>query len=157
MSPRAAARLETLGFEMVFDYVAGKQDWLANDLPFEGELAQTDTLGRLADRNVPTCLPTENAAEVQRRLAKKPGGYCVVVDEHRVVLGLLRKSRIENGDRAVGRVMEPGPTTFRPYTSVEQVADYVKEKNLDTVLVTTSDGRLVGALRAEDLRRKRTS
>lgn len=22
-------RLETLGFEMVFDYVAGKQDWLA--------------------------------------------------------------------------------------------------------------------------------
>ena len=137
---------------MVFDYVAGKQDWLANDLPFEGELAQTDTLGRLADH----CLAERRELSF-RRLAKEPGGYCVVVDEHRVVLGLLRKSRIENGDRAVGRVMEPGPTTFRPYTSVEQVADYVKEKNLDTVLVTTSDGRLVGALRAEDLRRKRTS
>ncbi len=29
MSPRAAARLETLGFTKVYDYVGGKTDWLA--------------------------------------------------------------------------------------------------------------------------------
>ena len=36
MSPRAAWRLEEAGFGPVYDYVAGKSDWLAADLPFEG-------------------------------------------------------------------------------------------------------------------------
>ena len=36
MSPRAAWRLEAAGFSPVYDYVAGKSDWLAADLPFEG-------------------------------------------------------------------------------------------------------------------------
>ncbi len=36
MSPRAAWRLEATGFGPVYDYVAGKSDWLAADLPFEG-------------------------------------------------------------------------------------------------------------------------
>jgi hypothetical protein len=38
---------------MVFDYVAGKLDWLANDLPIEGELADIAKLGDVADRNIP--------------------------------------------------------------------------------------------------------
>jgi hypothetical protein len=29
MSPRAASRLESLGFTQVNDYVAGKADWVA--------------------------------------------------------------------------------------------------------------------------------
>ena len=36
MSPRAAWRLEAAGFSPVYDYAAGKADWLAADLPFEG-------------------------------------------------------------------------------------------------------------------------
>lgn len=32
MSPRAAWRLERLGFEPVYDYVAGKVDWMAAGL-----------------------------------------------------------------------------------------------------------------------------
>ncbi|HEV8275933.1 MAG TPA: rhodanese-like domain-containing protein [Streptosporangiaceae bacterium] len=36
MSPRAAWRLEAAGFGPVYDYAAGKADWLAADLPFEG-------------------------------------------------------------------------------------------------------------------------
>jgi hypothetical protein len=36
MSPRAACRLETLGFPEVYDYVAGKADWLAHGLDVEG-------------------------------------------------------------------------------------------------------------------------
>lgn len=39
MSPRAACRLATLGFEQIYDYVAGKSDWLARGLPREGEKA----------------------------------------------------------------------------------------------------------------------
>jgi rhodanese-related sulfurtransferase len=36
MSPRAAWRLEAAGFSPVYEYAAGKADWLAADLPFEG-------------------------------------------------------------------------------------------------------------------------
>ena len=36
MSPRAAWRLEEAGFGPVYDYAAGKTDWLAADLPFDG-------------------------------------------------------------------------------------------------------------------------
>ena len=36
MSPRAAARLESLGFRQVYDYVAGEADWFASGLPMEG-------------------------------------------------------------------------------------------------------------------------
>src|SRR5260221_1587932 len=36
MSPRAAWRLEEAGLGPVYEYAAGKTDWLAADLPFEG-------------------------------------------------------------------------------------------------------------------------
>ena len=38
MSPRAACRLESLGFGEVYDYVAGKLDWMAAGLPTEGPM-----------------------------------------------------------------------------------------------------------------------
>ena len=37
MSPRAAARLETLGYGPLYDYVDGKADWGAAGLPLEGQ------------------------------------------------------------------------------------------------------------------------
>jgi hypothetical protein len=55
MSPRAAWRLEGLGFEMVYDYVPGKADWFASGLPKEGRLALVPTIGDAARREVPTC------------------------------------------------------------------------------------------------------
>lgn len=39
MSPRAACRLEQLGFAEVYDYTTGKADWLAHGLDTEGEQA----------------------------------------------------------------------------------------------------------------------
>ena len=36
MSPRAAWRLDSLGFQQVYDYVAGEADWFASGLPREG-------------------------------------------------------------------------------------------------------------------------
>jgi hypothetical protein len=36
MSPRAASRLETLGYGPVYDYVGGKADWGSAGLPLEG-------------------------------------------------------------------------------------------------------------------------
>ncbi len=48
MSPRAAWRLESLGFTRVYDYVAGKVDWFAAGFPREGRLAQAMPLVAMA-------------------------------------------------------------------------------------------------------------
>ena len=36
MSPRAAWRLEEIGFEHVHDFVGGKTEWIERGLPTEG-------------------------------------------------------------------------------------------------------------------------
>jgi hypothetical protein len=55
LSPRAACRLETLGFPRVYDYRLGKVDWLAHQLPIEGERAGEPTVGSVAREDVVTC------------------------------------------------------------------------------------------------------
>jgi hypothetical protein len=65
MSPRAACRLETLGFVDVYDYVPGKLDWLAHNLPVEGEQAGVATAGRLARDDAATCRLEEPVGEVR--------------------------------------------------------------------------------------------
>lgn len=136
---------------MVFDYVAGKQDWLAHELPVEGKISETHTIGNLAERNPPTCSLTDSADAVRRRLRKEELKACVVVNDARVVLGLLPADSPETGDQTVEAVMEPGPSTFRPHTPADEAAEYFKRNKLDIITVTTSDGRLVGVLKAEDL------
>ncbi len=57
MSPRAAWRLEHLGFEEVYDYVPGKADWVAAGLPTDGSGERTARVVDVIDRSVPTCGP----------------------------------------------------------------------------------------------------
>src|SRR5260370_8526608 len=68
MSPRAACRLEALGFTEVYDFVGGKADWLAAGLPSEGEQAEYPRAGRAADLDAPTCGLDEPLHDVARRL-----------------------------------------------------------------------------------------
>jgi CBS domain-containing protein len=78
----------------------------------------------------------------------------VVVNKERVVLGLLREKEISSYPGAmVERVMRSGPTTFRPDVPVGKMAERMRERGARTVLVTTSDGRLVGLLYREDAER----
>lgn len=49
MSPRAAARLEALGFAAVYDYAGGKNDWLAAGLPREGASTEERFAGDVAE------------------------------------------------------------------------------------------------------------
>jgi hypothetical protein len=65
MSPRAAWRLEAAGFGPVYDYAAGKADWLAADLPFEGT---AKLAGEFARRCVATAGERTPAAEALRLL-----------------------------------------------------------------------------------------
>jgi predicted transcriptional regulator len=143
MSPRAACRLESLGFTQVFDYVPGKADWFASGLPRDGKLASLPTVGDVARRDVPTCAPAEKVGATQERAA----GWdrCVVVSKERVVLGQLREEELTSDPEAsVEEVMRNGPATFRPNEPVGKVARRMRERGARAVLVTTSDGRLVG-------------
>jgi predicted transcriptional regulator len=77
---------------------------------------------------------------------------CVVVNDERVVLGLVRKEALDSDPLApVERIMESGPTTFRPNQSLERIAEYMRKQGNDRVLITTSDGRLLGLLYREDI------
>ena len=75
---------------------------------------------------------------------------CVVVNDERVVLGLLREAELKSKGQPVERVLRPGPSTFRPHVAVEEMARFMVAHDLPTSPITTSDGRLIGLLRRED-------
>ncbi len=151
MSPRAASWLESLGFQRVFDYAAGKMDWLASGLPSEGRLADVPHAGDAARRDVPTCRLTERIDAVRDRVQSAGWEMCIVVNEEGVVLGRLRRKELEADPTAsVEQVMEPGPTTIRPNTSLASITQRMHERKVGTIVVTTADGRLVGVLYRAD-------
>jgi CBS domain-containing protein len=154
MSPRAAWRLEGLGFEQVYDYMPSKADWFANGLPKEGRLSSVPTIGDAARRDVPTCAPAEKVENVWDRVRAAGWDACVVVNKERVVLGLLREKELSSDpETTVGQVMRNGPATFRPDVPVGKMAGRMRERAARSVLVTTSDGSLVGLLYREDAER----
>src|SRR5919199_2317068 len=90
MSPRAACRLATLGFTDVYDYVAGKADWLAYGLPVEGEHAEVLTAGRVARPDVVTCHLRDPVSAILERVELSPYGFALALSDNQVILGRLR-------------------------------------------------------------------
>jgi len=151
LSPRSAARLESLGFKHVFDYAAGKRDWFAAGLPMEGELAPVPKAGDILRHDIPTCDPTEAVEEVWERVRASGWKMCVVVNEAQVVLGRLRGGAWEAAPQTtVESVMENGPTTFRPDVTLEALIERMAERNVHSVLITNPEGVLLGALFKKD-------
>jgi Mg/Co/Ni transporter MgtE len=154
MSPRAACRLEALGFTQVFDYVAGKQDWLANGFPSEGKRTDSPRIGELARRDVPTCSLSESLGPVKERVASTGWDMAVVVSEEGIILGLLRNEQLTAPpERTVEQIMEAGPSTWRPNLGVDRMVGHALRYQLHHLLVSTSEGVLVGALRRSDIDR----
>jgi len=134
--------------------VAGELDWLAAGLPTEGRNAQLPRAGDVARPDVPTCRLDEPIGQVRERVRAAGWDACVVVNDERVVLGLLRAEELRRGqDETIERVMRPGPSTFRPHVPIEELAHHMIHHDLPASPVTTSDGRLVGLLRREDAAR----
>jgi CBS domain-containing protein len=151
MSPRAAWRLESLGFTQVYEYAAGKLDWLAAGLPTEGSNADRPRAGDVARRDVPTCHLDERLGEVAERVTAAGWDACVVVNRESVVLGLLRAQELQGDtEQPIEEAMRPGPSTFRPFVPIEEMAAYMTEHDVPNSPITTSDGRLVGLLMRED-------
>ena len=152
MSPRAAWRLESLGFQELYDYTVGKLDWLAAGLPTEGTNANRPRAGTLARKDVPTCALDERLGAVRDRAHAQGWDAAVVVNAERVVFGLLRaKEMAGDGDRLISEAMRPGPSTFRPYVLADEMAKTMVNHKLESSPITTSDGRLVGLLLQKDV------
>lgn len=145
MSPRAACRLERLGFDPVYDYTLGKADWLAAGLPTEGQPHPARVL-EAADRHPSTCGPDAIVAAVVARLADHDS--CVVIEDHDVVLGRLRLTQVDPADhRRVEDVMEPGPTTVRADADLAESLTRMASRHVTSLVITNPDGVLLGELR----------
>jgi CBS domain-containing protein len=117
----------------------------------EGKMATVPVIRDAARRDVLTCAPTEKLGVVRERVRKAGWDRCVVVNEERVVLGLLRENELaSNPEASVEEVMRNGPATFRPNEPVEKMLKGMQARGASAVLVTTSDGRLVGLLYRKD-------
>ncbi len=152
MSPRAACRLDTLGFEHVYDYMPSKVDWMARGLPLEGAKASEPRTIDYARHDVVTCRLTEPIRQVAPRIADSRFGFGLVISDADVVLGRLRQSALGGDPHArAEEVMEPGPSTVRADTSPSELAERLRKTDLTTGVVTDPDGRLLGIVLLEDL------
>jgi CBS domain-containing protein len=152
MSPRAACRLDALGFAHVYDYTAGKAEWLAYGLPTEGEGADRPRAGQFARDDVATCGLDEPVDTVRDDVAASPFGFALVLSQSGIVLGRVRKSALDGSAVALAReVMESGPSTVRPDVHAAKLAARLSQRGLTSAIVTTPDGKLVGVVRAGEL------
>jgi CBS domain-containing protein len=125
-------------------------------LPTEGTNTQRPRLIDVVRRDVPTCSLDERLGDVRDRAIAAGWDACVVVSQDRVVLGLLRAKELQADPQLLAeRAMRPGPSTYRPFVSVEEMRRTMTERNLESSPVTTSDGKLVGLVRKQDVAAKR--
>ena len=121
-------------------------------LPTEGTNTQRPRLVDVVRRDVPTCALGERLGDVRNRVVAAGWDACVVVSQDRVVLGLLRAKELQaDPELPVERAMRPGPSTYRPFVSVAEMRRTMIERNLESSPVTTSDGKLVGLVRKQDV------
>jgi CBS-domain-containing membrane protein len=152
MSPRAACRLEALGFIEIYDYVTGKADWLARALPTEGAEPRPPRVADLLRDDVATADLHERIADVMLRVHASPYGFALVTGRGGVLLGRLRRASLQGDPAATAEeVMEPGPSTIRPDTEPAELARRLRDRELPTAVVTDPDGVLLGVVRLVDL------
>lgn len=123
----------------------GKLDWLAYGLPVERAQGNRRTVIDCLERDIPTAKITETMAEVLPRLKGSKLSVLPVINDHNVLLGLITAPPSQKVDfnAAVSEMMNPGPTTLRPYTAVEDALKK-RDKQTHAIPVTSSDGKLMG-------------
>jgi CBS domain-containing protein len=133
----------------------GKVDWLAHNLPVEGDKADAPIAGHVMRDDAVRCRPTDRVADVRDLIERSPYPFALVTSDDRTLLGRAPLSALDraSSDRPVWDVAEPGPKTFRPHVSAGRVAEVLADKGLRWAIVTTPEGRLLGVAAREDLER----
>ena len=151
MSPRAATRLQQLGFD-VYDYALGKVDWMAHGLPLEGTAAQRPTALSFAREDVAICGLADRVEAIRQRIDASPYGFALVLAD-RVVLGRVRRSCLDDAseDASAELLMEPGPSTTRPHTDSGELVSTLQRSGVGTAILTTPEGEPLGVVSRSDL------
>ena len=136
----------------MIDYVPGKVAWFEENGPREGASVEETWLGDVADASVPTCGLADRIADVVERVRADGRETCVVVNDQGIVLGLLRKNALAADPQSkVEDVMSPGPKTFRPDLTLQELLKWMREHDVKSgALVTTGEGRLLGFIGRAD-------
>ena len=136
----------------MYDYTAGKHDWLARGLPSEGDDVDVPVAKHVVRDDVVTCALAERVGDVHERVRASPYGFALVIAEDRCVLGRLRASTLEkcDPDSTAERMMEAGPSTIRLDRKLAPLVERLRERNLQFAIATDPDGRLAGVLRRSD-------
>src|SRR5256885_9453186 len=113
MSPRAAWRLESIGFTKVYDYVAGKADWGSFGLLLEG--TKGARAGEHVRADVPTCRLEERLQDVRRVVSAAGWDTCIVVNSSASCsAGSAPKHPPQSRTSRATRPRQPGPARARP-------------------------------------------
>jgi rhodanese-related sulfurtransferase len=156
VSARAAWRLESMGFQEVYRYTAGKADWLAAGWETEGTASKPPRLKQYLQKDVFTCGLRERLEDVKTR--RRPNqDLCVVISDRNIVLGAIRGEGWNAPPQSrVVDIMEPGPRTFRPDADPKDVQKALRSEEPESVIVTTSDGELLGLIRTAQRKTQKT-
>ena len=116
-----------------------------------GEYAEIRKAIDIVRREVPTCQLGDSVGDVHQKTLAAGWKVCLVVNEHNIVLGRLRGDAWQADPQTrVEEVMENGPTTFRPDNFLEPLIKRMQEKKVGSVIITNSDGGLIGILYRKD-------
>jgi Mg/Co/Ni transporter MgtE len=134
----------------VYHYAAGKMDWLAADLPFEGA---AQLAGMFTRRSVATVGEGTAAAEALRLLEAQGFGPVMVLNQAGVVMGAAYRAGLASsaGEAAVGSVMRFGVSTVRPSEDAAALAHRMGHADVTRVAVTRPDATLIGLFFAADM------
>jgi predicted transcriptional regulator len=150
MSPRAACRLEQLGFTDVSDYAGGKMAWMGAGLPTEGSVPDDERIGALARPVALTCDVSTSIEQLRSRAAE--GTFAIVLADGDVVVGVVALDQLPaQGATTAGDVMHPGPSTFRPSLPITESHEYVEKNDMDHLLITRPDGTYIGIVTRQQL------
>ena len=116
-----------------------------------GKFAEIPKAGDIVRQDVPTCKLTDRLGEVYERCQAFGWKVCVVVNELNVVLGRLRGEAWKADPQTpIEAVMENGPSTFRPDVFLKTLVKRMLNKKVGSVIITNSDGVLIGILYRKD-------
>jgi CBS domain-containing protein len=135
--------------------MAGKMDWMGYGLPVEGASDMALIKDRLV-REWPVCRLTDTTSDAKQRAHAHSAGFCLVLNDDGIVLGVVGGEDWEMPESMpVEEIMDPGPTTLRPSVSVDNATEFLEKHNLDAIPVTSSDGKLMGVFRRQELEPKK--
>jgi predicted transcriptional regulator len=151
MSPRAAWRLERIGFERVYDFAGGKTAWIERGLPTEGTGPHLLLAGQVLRPATATCRPETLSGQVRAELQPGPDSICAVTNPEGIVLGRVRWKDLPEGDDVpVERFMQLGPATVQRREELPGLVERMRNAGVKTILVTSAKGELLGIVNRDD-------